>query len=99
MVEPTIPPRSLDRIKRARLLNHQNLRSIPFGSSTELAELFFGNITALTAKRPSSLHGLNRFGQAQSLFPFRLQNVKSQPGRAFLANSWQSDQLAHQFCQ
>lgn len=90
MVQTTVSTGAFDRIQRARLLHHENLATIPFGIPAKLAELTLGDIATLATKREPILHGLNRFGESQSLFPFRLEQVKCQPLCAFLTDPWQT---------
>jgi hypothetical protein len=63
---------------------------------TKLAQVSFGDITALPAERQPVLHRSDRIGEAQRILSFGLQQMKGQPLRALLTDSGKPNQFLDQ---
>jgi hypothetical protein len=96
VIESSIPAGPFDGIEGARLLDYEDLGSIPFGIAAKFTEVAFGNIPALDAEGHAVLDGSNGIRQPQSVVPFCLQQMKCQPLCAFLTNPGQPNEFSRQ---
>jgi hypothetical protein len=93
MVQPAIGACPFDGIQRTRFFYDEDLGPIAFWDETKLAQIRFGDIATLCAKCQPILHCTNGIRQPQGIFPFSLHEVKGQPLRAFVTDSWETDQF------
>lgn len=93
MVQTAISSRTFDRIERARFFHDQNPRVVAFLVETEFAQIAFGDVAALAAKRKTVFNGPHRVSQSQRVFPLGLQQMERQSLSGFLSDTGKADQL------
>ena len=76
-----------------RFFNDEDLGPIAFRIETKLAQVPFGDIATLFAKRQPIFHCTNGIRQPQSIISLCLHEMKSQPLSAFVTDSGETDQF------
>ncbi len=83
-------------IQRTRFFDDEDLGPIAFRVETKLAQVRFGDVATLSAKRQSILHRTNGVRQPQSILSLSLHEMKGQPLGAFVTDAGETDQLLDQ---
>jgi hypothetical protein len=96
VIEPAIGACPFNGIQRTRFFNDEDLGSITFRVEAKLAQVCFGDIATLSAKRQPILHRTNGIRQPQGILSLGLHEMKGQPLRAFVTDSGETDQFLDQ---